>query len=342
MWSHVVVYRLLGTVLLLLASLGGQALAAEPAPAVTRFCVFDPLGEQGEFYAMVKDYEEVAEAWGVLLELHVYTDEGIAVEDFKTGQCDIVNVTGLRAREFNDFTGTIDSPGAIETYAEMHDLLSVMSSPSLAKYMVNGQYEVAGIFPLGAGYPFVNDRKINTLAKVAGKKIAVMDWDTTQAVLVQQLGAQPVLSDITNYGAKFNNGSVDVIIAPIILYKPFELYRGLGTHGGIVRRPVIQLTMQLLTRRNKFPPDFCQHSREYVASQQDRAFRLIRSLENQVDEHMWMYITTDERDSYYKLMREARVQLASQGFYDPRMLDILKRVRCRANPTDAECSQNEE
>jgi hypothetical protein len=328
---------LISTLALLL--LAGPAQAAAP---VTRFCVFDPLGEQGEFYAMVKDYEQAAQAWGGLLELHVYTDETVAVEDFKAGQCDIVNMTGLRARQFNAFTGTIDSPGSIETYAEMHDLLALMASPTLDKYMMSGQYEVAGIFPLGAGYPFVNDRHINTLAKVAGKKIAVMDWDTTQTVLVQQLGAQPVLSDITNYGAKFNNGAVDVIIAPIILYKPFELYRGLGTKGGIVRRPVIQLTMQLLTRRGKFPQGFGQRSREYVSSQQDRAFTLIHTLENQVDEHLWMYITTDERDSYYKLMREARVHLAAQGFYDKRMLDVLKHVRCKANPADAECSQSEE
>ena len=338
--SHAVLSRrLCALVLGLVASLSGLAQAGPP---VTRFCVFDPLGEQGEFYAMVRDYEVAAQSWGVLLELHAYTDETVAVEDFKAGQCDVVNVTVLRARQFNDFTGTIDSPGSIETYAEMHDLLSLMDSPNLEKYMVSGQYEVAGIFPLGAGYPFVNDRKINTLAKVAGKKIAVMDWDTTQTVLVQQLGAQPVPSDITNYGAKFNNGSVDVIIAPIILYKPFELYLGLGSKGGIVRRPVIQLTMQLLTRRGKLPTDFGQRSREYVAGQEDRAFALIHSLESQVDEHLWMYITTDERNAYYQLMRDARVQLAAQGFYDKRMLDILKHVRCKANPSDGECSQNEE
>lgn len=315
-----------------------RGLAADEG--VTRFCVFDPLGEQGDIYAMVHDYVKEASAWGANLEPHVYTDETIAVEDFKTHQCDIINLTGLRARQFNSFTGTIDSPGAVETYAQMSDLLSILVSPSVERYMVNGQYEVAGIMPLGAGYPFVADKKINTLAKVAGKKIAVMDWDTTQTVLVQQLGAQPVLSDITNYGAKFNNGSVDVIIAPILFYRPFELYRGLGTKGGIVRHPVIQLTMQLLIRHDRFPPGFGEHSREYVAGQKKHAFSLIKTLEGQVNEHNWMYISTEERSAYYKMMRDARIQLATQGYYDKRMLNILKRVRCKANPTDGECAES--
>lgn len=328
-------------VLVLLTTLSRLCLADAAAP--TRFCVFDPLGEHGEYFAMAKDYQQAAQAWGVNLQLFAYPDESVAVEDFKAGQCDIINMTGLRARQFNAFTGTIDSPGGIESYAEMHDLLSLMGSGTLSKYMLSGPYETAGIFPLGAGYPFVNDRKINSLAKVAGKKVAVMDWDTTQALLVQQLGAQPVLSDISNYASKFNNGSVDVIIAPIILYKPFELYRGLaGGKGGIVRRPVLQLTMQIILRHARFPEGFGQHSRDYVSAQEDHAFSVIKALENQVEERQWMYITIDERNSYYKLMRDARVSLANQGYYDKRMLDILKRVRCKANPADAECSLTDE
>ena len=316
-------------------------LLAGPVQA-QNFCVFDPLGAQGDFYAMAKDYRVAAKRWGVDLVLKPYNDESIAVEDFKAGQCDLINMTGLRARQFNQFTGTIDSVGGIENYAQFHEVLNLMTSPKVAKYMSSGDYEVDGIFPIGAGYPFVNDRSITSLGKAAGKKVAVMDWDKTQAMLVELIGAQPVASDITNYGAKFNNGAVDIIIAPIVLYKPFELYRGLRHNGGIVRRAVIELSMQIVARRGRFPEDFGRNSREYTAGQVDRAFGTIHEMENQVDPHHWLYATTTSRDDYYKLMRDARMHLARDGFFDHRMLGILKRVRCKSDPGSAECALADE
>jgi hypothetical protein len=318
------------------------SLAISGTASAQRFCVFDPMGTSGDYYAIIKDYQLIARRWGLSIELRAYSDESIAVEDFKAGQCDMMNMTGFRARQFNQFTGTIDSPGAIENYAELRDVLNLMATPKVDKFMTSGQYEVVGMVPLGAGYPFVRDRAINSLAKAAGKKVAVMEWDKVQAILVQEVGAQPINSDITNYGGKFNNGQVDVIIAPIILYKPFELYRGIGTKGGIIRRPLVQLTMQILARKDKFPPEFGRESREYVATQVDHAFGVIRNLENGVEQRQWMYVPTAERVEYNHIMRDARMHLTAQGFFDKRMLGILKRIRCKSNPEDAECSQPDE
>lgn len=315
---------------------------ANAAPVTTKFCVFDPLGAQGDFYNMIKDYQLAAKRWGVNLELKSYTDEGVAVEDFKAGQCDIIDMMGLRARLFNEFTGTIDSVGAVENYGQMRSLLEVLAGPKAEKYMVSGQYEVAGIIPIGAGYPFVADRSLNSLAKAAGKKIGVLEWDKTQFILVQTLGAQPVGSDVTNYGPKFNNGVVDAIIAPIILYKPFELYKGIGTKGGIIRRSAIQLTLQLMIRRDKFPPEFATQSRDYILKRVDQALGVIRNTENAVDAKHWMYVPSGELKAYRKIMREARVRLEKEGYYDKRMLGIMKRVRCKEDPEDAECSLSDE
>lgn len=306
------------------------------------FCVFDPMGTQGQVYAIAKDYQFIARTWGVQIELKAYLDEKIAAEDFKAGQCDGVAITGLRARQFNQFTGTIDAIGAIPDYTVMRKVIELMASPKLAKYMVSGPYEVAGIVPIGAAYPFVNDRRINTLAKAAGKKIAVMDWDKTQAILVQQIGAQPVASDITNFAGKFNNGQVDIVVAPIIVYQPLELYRGLGSKGGIARFPVAQLTGQVLIRHEKFPEGFGQRAREYALGQISRAFGMIRNEERAVNPAYWMNVPMEDREGYVLLMREARLLLMREGFYDRRMLNILKRIRCAQNPSDDDCTTTTE
>lgn len=314
-----------------------------PALAVQlHYCVFDPLGTSGDYFSMAKDYQLEAKRWGVDLVLDSYTNDSLAAEDFKAGQCDITNMIGLRARLFNEFTGTLDAPGAIENYSQMRTMLTLMASPKLAKMMVSGPFEVAGILPLGATYNFVNDRQMNTIPRFVNKKIAVMAWDKVESIMVEQFGAIPVGCDTTNFAGKFNNGTVDIAIAPIIVYKPFELYKGLGTKGGIIRRPVGQLSMQLMIRHDKFPAEFGMRSREYVAQQQDHAFGVVRNMENEVEQHYWLYMSTTEHNEFYRIVRDGRAYLAKNGFYDKRMLNIMKRVRCGENPSDAECSTGEE
>jgi len=320
------------------------ALASRSAMAAVtlHYCVFDPLGTAGDYFTMARDYQLEAKRWGVDLVLDPYTNDSLAAEDFKAGQCDITNMIGLRARLFNEFTGTLDAPGAIEDYAQMHTVLTLMSSPKLARFMTSGQFEVVGILPMGATYNFVNDRQMNTIAKFTNKKIAVMGWDKVESIMVEQFGAIPIACDTTSFAGKFNNGTVDIAIAPIVVYKPFELYKGMGTKGGIIRRPVGQLSMQLVSRSTKFPPDFGNQSREYIARQQDHAFGVVRNMENEVEQHYWVYMNTAQHNEFYRIVRDGRAYLAKSGFYDKRMLNILKRVRCGADPTNSECSTGEE
>lgn len=302
------------------------------------FCVFDPLGASGDFYSMFKDYQLAAKRWNVSIDLKAYTDESAATDAYKAGTCDMVNMTGMRARQFNAFTGTIDAPSVIENYTELHSVLDLMDSPKLAKAMINGNHEVAGVLPIGAGYGFVHDRRINSLSKLVGLKVAVMDWDKSQAMLVQQVGAVPVAADITSFGDKFNQGTVDAIVAPAALYKPMELSKGIGKNGGIVHRPLFQFTMQLMVHRDKFPATFGQQSRDYVAAHLDHAFGLIRNNENAIDQSNWVYAARAENVEYEKIMRPALEKLVQAGMYDTRMLAILKRVRCKTFPDNSECS----
>ena len=305
-------------------------------------CVFDPEGDKGGAYNEALSYQKQASAWNVTLDVKPYTDETTAVEDFKTGQCDLVVITGLRALEFNNFASTIDALGGVENYAEMQDVLNLVAAPAAQKYLVHGDYEVAGIFPLGAGYAFVNDRSINTLGKAAGKKIAVMDWDKVQARMVEQIGAQPVLSDITSYGPKFNNGVVDIVVAPLILYKPFELYKGMGSKGGVVHFPILQLTAEVLMHRKSFPAGFGQKCRDYIAHNLTEPFQKIQGLEQGIDPKAWIEVSDADRAELVNTLRTARAKLTWEGYYDKRMLDLLKHERCKVNPTAAECAMSSE
>ena len=318
------------------------SLAGTAGAAVQTMCVWDPLGAQGDYFNMLRDYQLAAKRWGVELDLKAYTDEGKSVEDFKNGSCDIINMIGYRARLFNQFTGTIEAPGAIENYADMREVLAMVTSPKVEKYMTSGDFEVVGLIPLGAGYPFVDDRKINGLGPAKGKKIAVVDWDPVQSMLVRQVDAVPVPMDLTQFGPKFNKGAVDILLVPMVMYKPLELSKGIGKNGGIVHRPMLQFTMQLITRKNKFPASFGVSSRDYMLHQTNFALGVIHNQEVAVDSSQWIYANTSELKDYNRIMARTRANLTNAGFYDRRMLNILKRIRCKSkDATDPDCGAGE-
>jgi hypothetical protein len=324
-----------------LAALAATAAAAPPKPAV-KACVFDLMGSQGENYALARDFTLEAKREGINMSLVPHINEAIAYEDFKAGQCDAVFITNLRARQLNRFVGSLDAIGAVPTEQTLRAVLSLLLSPRSAERMVSGPYEVAGIVPLGAVYPFVDDRSINTLAKAAGKKVAVFDWDKTQARLVQRIGAQPVSADIINFAAKFNNGQVDIVAAPAIAFRPLELHRGLGTKGAIVNMPFMQITGVFVIRHDKFQPGAGQRLRDIISRRLENSFTLIHKSEADIPSQYWSAVPQVEVDGYFRMMREARVTLTKEGEYDPDMMRFLKKVRCRYDPANEECILDDE
>jgi len=350
-------------------------------PSKVTLCVFSPEGAKGEgfdfamsYMKELPKYTKIAQNMGVDLKVtmtspmdmhvelasekahrkastdvkfRVYTNEKIASEDFKTGQCDGVAMSNLRAKEYNGFVGSLDAIGAIPSYKQLTEAIQLLAKPEAAKYMVNNDYEVVAMIPMGAAYIMVNDRKINSLAKAAGKKIAVLDFDKSQAKLVQQIGAQPVSVDLTTISGKFNNAQVDIMAGPALIFKPFELYKGMtasdgSIKGAIIRFPVVQITGVMMMHRGKFPDGIGQLVREFSAMQAPMAYQFIDKTEQSIDAKYWMEVPAGDKPGYTKLMRESRIAMAKEGFYDKRMMGFLKKVRCQFDPTNYECSLTDE
>lgn len=339
----------------------GLPMAAHAAPAAAAgaqaksllMCIFDPIGASGAGYNLAKDYALAMQKLGADVQVRSYTDERVAVEDFRTGQCDAVGATGLRTRAFNSFTASIDSIGASTivrdgkvdvkgSYEVVHKAIETFSSPAAAKMMVNGPYEIGGIFPLGAAFAMVNDRKINSVEAAAGKRIAAFDHDKAQAVMIQRIGAQPVSADVTNFGTKFNNGVVDVVVAPAIAYKPMELYRGVGTKGAVSRFPMMILSYQMVFYKDRFPAGFGEKSREFWVANYAEALKAVHAAEADIPAAAWLDFTAEDARRYMLLMRDARMDLTQRGLYDKRGLKVLKKIRCSVNPADAECGTQDE
>jgi len=305
-------------------------------------CVFDFVGKSGDVYALMKDYQLAAKNWGADIELRVAQNEAVIAEDFKAGKCDGISVTGMRGRQFNDFTGSLDAIGAIPNLKLAVKVMQGLANPTFSKYMVKGKYEIAGVIPVGDAYLLVNDRSINTVAKAAGKKIAVLDYDQAQKIMVQQVGAQAVSSDVTNFGSKFNNGQVDIIGAPAAAFKALELHKGLGSKGAIVNYPILQVTGNIIIRPDRFPKGYGQQSREWVKSQLPRAFGILGKMKADIPSKYWMDVPTPDKPGYQKMMRDARINLTQQGVYDKRMMKLLWQFRCKEDAKNFECGLQDE
>lgn len=335
-----------------MAALMACAMAA-PAQAGQKICVYDLLGTSGDLFNMAKDYAVAMQKHGAALELKGYTDERVASEDYRTGQCDAFIATAFRTRQFNAVAGAVDTLGATtivrdgkiniaDSYEVVRKVIQTYSAPQASKLMIEGIHEVGGILPLGAAYPVVNDRKINTVEALAGKRIASFDYDKAQAVMIQRIGAQPVSADITNFSTKFNNGSVDMIAAPTLAYKPLELHKGIGKNGAIARFPILILSYQVILNKTKFPEGFGLHSRQYWLGQFDRALQLIKQADAGIPPGTWMDLTPENSYKYTLMLRESRIDIAEKGLYDKRGLKVIKKIRCNVNPGDPECATKSE
>ncbi|MEX5378585.1 putative solute-binding protein, partial [Escherichia coli] len=126
----------------------GMVAASGTVQAKQIICVFDLVGKNGDVYAVMKDYQLAAKNWGANIELRVNTNEAVVAEDFKAGKCDGISVTGMRGRQFNNFTGSLDAIGAIPDLNLAVKVMQGLASKTFAKYMLQGKYEVAGVIPV--------------------------------------------------------------------------------------------------------------------------------------------------------------------------------------------------
>ncbi|WP_111658158.1 putative solute-binding protein [Isoalcanivorax indicus] len=310
------------------------------ADSARTVCVFSLTGVHGEPFDTLRDFALASQQLGVPLNLRPVTNERVAAEEFQAGQCDAALLTGMRARQFNPFTGSVDAIGGLQDYDSLEMLFTALARPALAPHMRHGPYEIAGLLPLGAAYIFLNDRSINNVGKMAGKRLAVLEHDPAQQMMALRIGAQPVSADISNFANRFNNGAVDVIAAPAAAYMPLEIYRGVGAHGAVVDLPVAQLSLQLVLRHERFPPVYAQQAREYFLDQFSRAMRLVENAESEI---LFFFPPPDaDRGAYDQLLDEARLALTKAGHYDPLMMRLMKRVRCTRQPDRAECTDDRE
>ena len=160
---------------------------AAPTPEPVSLCVWDPIGQGGQIFDNAKSYALAMSKYGFDVKLKAYTDEGVAAEDFKVGQCAGLLATSIRTKPYNTVTAAMDTGGAVTimrdgkidmdaSYKVLQKALQVLASPQASKFAVQDRWEMAGAIPLGPIYVMVRDK---TLFKkgFAGTRMPAFEHD---------------------------------------------------------------------------------------------------------------------------------------------------------------------
>lgn len=302
------------------------------------FCVWDPVGRNGPVMSFYSDLIPKAQAWGLNIRFVAYTDESVASNDFKAGRCEAVLLTSIMARQYVKFAGTMDAIGAVNTEEQLTKLLKALASPHRGRQMTEGKYEVVASFPVGSMYAYVNDRSINSINGFAGKKMAILNGDPQAKEFAKMAGATGYNVTLATFSGQFNNGNLDIVLMPALAYNTFELYKGLGTKGGIIDHRLYYGLLQTVAKKDLFPEDFGFNMRNYITTRLKAIYKMVSDAEEEIPKHYWIDINESTKSDIDSFSKQVRIKLKDQGINSERALRGLFKLRCLTDPSRGECA----
>lgn len=323
--------------------IGGASIASANAKAKVpvKFCVWDPVGRTGPFMNFFKGTVAEAFRWGYDLQMEAYTDESVAANDFKSGQCDAVLLTNILAKDFLPFTGAFGAPGGIRSLDELKTLSASLNNPKAEPLITNHDYELGGLYPIGEIYTFVQDRANVRIEDVSGRKVSILNNDVASMKFVDMVGASPVHTSLATWAGQFNNDNVDVMFAPALAYNTFELYKGLGEKGGIIDHSILYAVMEVVVNNRRAPEGLASHMREHALTRFNELQNTVDQAFSEIPAKYWVNIDGPIKEEYEDMIKKVRLALRDEKVYDQKAISILWKIRCKYDPSAKECSVKE-
>jgi hypothetical protein len=124
-------------------------------------------------------------------------------------------------------------------------------------------------------------------------------------------------------------------------YAPFELHRGLGENGAVIKYPIAQATLQLLVRADKFPEGFGTKSRKFFATKYNDAIGIVKKAEAEIPAKYW--VDAQNTAGFDDMFLNTRLELRDKhSAYDGKMLHTMAMVRCGIDSARPECAEKKE
>lgn len=314
---------------------GHMLVDGEIPPRTT--CVWDVLGKQGPIYTTTVDQQLRLKHYGITMLVEAYTDEQEVVDRLKSGHCDSAIMSGAQARQFNDFTGSIESLGGLPTKKHMKYLLQVLASTHAHKKMQQGNYQIVGVIPIGFNYLFTHDGKKPQIKRTFKGKAAVVKEDASQKALFDSFGMKIIEGKNTAAVAgAYNLSDADVVMSPLVGYNMFNLGIGLK-HGSIVDYPLSQMTLQVVSRLDTIPAEVGQFLREDLFIKLNGMYREVEKNTREVPREKMIKFSPREEKVLDQKITKIREQMTQAGSYNKGMMKLQKKIRCKIDKQREEC-----
>ena len=305
---------------------------------ITRtFCLWDPLGKSGPVASTADDQKLRSLHYGMELEFTIYQDEQELLKDFKAGDtCDAALVRGHQAIQFNRFAGTIEAVGAVKDRKQLQVLVQLMANPKLAPKLTDGEYTVLGVVSVGENYVFTSDRTLRDVTDLRGQRVGVEAQYPEYVDLIRRLGGTPVPGTMLENVQKFSKGDISNMISPVAGYLVMR-DGGNENSTGIIKSPLATSTVHLIGYAERFPKGLAQILREdFLFKFDSYTNRLDREM-SIIPESMWLTPDPLKVQQVETAMQQVRLEQRSEGVYDPFMLTLQRKIRCKFDPTRDEC-----
>lgn len=301
------------------------------------FCIWDPIGKAGPIATAAKDQVLRSLHYGMQLTIDVFQNEQEMVETFVSKKaCDAILVRGATAQRFNRFLATTEAPGALPDRQHLQLLAQVLAKPEIAEHMTNAQYTALGLVTIGYSRLYADSAEKASLNSLDGKSVSVADTDTGFVRLVDTLRGRTRTADMPATVQTFTNELTEFMIAPDISYLAMANGRtGEETRG--LAMPLGQSTLQLIGHSDRFPPGLAQILREDFLFKFNSYARMLDKELGNIPTSFWINPSSADMATLNENAQKIRLTLRNEGYYDPVMLRLARKIRCRFSPDENEC-----
>jgi hypothetical protein len=302
-------------------------------------CVWDVLGKKGPIYTATVDQSLRMKHYGITMDVNAYTNEQDVVDKLKSGECDTSIMSGVQAKQFNDFTGSIDALGGAPSREHMKYLIQVLASTSAHKKMHQGDYHIVGVIPIGVNYLFTHNVKRPTIRRVFKGKASIISGDISQRKLFDAFAMNLIpRENAAAVAGAYNLSDADVILSPLVGYNMFNLGGGLK-HGSIVAYPISQMTLQVVSRVDTIPLEVGQFMREDLFVKLNTLYRVIDRNSREVPRDKVLKFSPREEKMLDIKIATIRQQITEEGGYNKGMMKLQRKIRCKIDKSRQECQK---
>ncbi|MCU4336909.1 putative solute-binding protein [Acinetobacter dispersus] len=301
------------------------------------WCVFDPLSTKGDISRRLQDIRLYALQNQVQLDFQTFKNEKEAIQAFDQRKCSGLVASNFNTYRYNRFMGTTGGIGLIPNNRVARVFLQLLNNSNVEKRMVEADYEMLGMIPIGTAYMIMNTQQINKVSQLKNKTIGILENNPPQQALVQSVGAKPVYVDFSNAVESFKQKKIDILAAPAYGILPYNLKKEFGADTQVVNFPMAYFAMNIVIRPQVYPAGFGHQIRSWFVRNSNVLAAQAIQWENHLPAYYWADISGYEKQGYDAMVVKIRNRYVDSGYYDAYFVSLIKRLRCLDDPKYLEC-----